>query len=396
MASSNTIMWPRPMPLARALLYCALACAVLSCGSSTPDEAEAAEGSAADSTGTDSTATAVADSTAAAQADSVARRDAVPVEAAAAVRGNISSYLGFSSTVETEAAVEIHPEVSGQVEQVLVEEGDHVAAGDLLVSLANDQASLEDRESAVNLRHLEASFERTEEMYSRKLISAQAYEDKLFQLEQARLRHEKARLALTHTEIRAPFSGVLTSRQVQVGARVAPGSKLFDLVKLDDMIARVHVPGRYMHTVQSGQRAEIQSDFIPDTMFPGYVKRISPVVDPKSGTFRVIIGLRDNWENLRPGIFVKVRIVIDTHTDAVLIPKEAVIYDGSDRYVFIVADNEARRIRLNAGYENSRFIESLTDIEVDTPVIVVGQNGLKDGAKVKVAARAGSPSGTSG
>lgn len=370
----------------RAIMLCAVVGIWCSCGSSAPDGAEADEtGDAqADSTARDSTGDSTAvDSTV---ADSAAKleRDSVPVETAAAVHGDISSYLVFSSTVETEAAVEIHPEVSGQVEAVLVEEGDHVTAGDLLVSLVNDQASLEDRESAVNLRHLEASFERTEEMNSRKLISAQAYEDKLFQLEQAKLRHEKARLALAHTQIRAPFSGVLTSRQVQVGARVAPGTKLFDLVKLDDMIARVHVPGRHLRTVQPGQIAEVQSDFIPDMVFPGYVKRISPVVDPKSGTFRVTMGLRDNWENLRPGIFVKVRIVIDTHTAAVLIPKEAVIYDGADRYVFVVADSLARRIRLDAGYENSQFIEARSDVTVDTPVIIVGQNGLKDQARVKV------------
>ena len=348
------------------------------CGSSEGDEASSGEATASsDSTGADSTHADAADST-----QKVA--DAVPVETLPAVRGDISSYLMFSSTVETEAAIEIHPEISGQVEEVPVEEGDHIAAGDLLVRLDDDQARLEDRESEVNLRHLEGAFGRTEEMYKRKLISVQEYEDKLYQLEQARLRHEKARLALTHTEIRAPFSGVLTTRQVQVGARVSPGGKLFDLVKLDDMIARVHVPGRYLRQVQTGQRAEVASDFIEDTTFAGYVKRISPVVDPKSGTFKVTVGIKDRWEHLRPGIFVTVRVVTDTHQGAVLVPKEAVVYDGSDRYVFVVIDSTAKRLQLDVGYENSRYVESLSAVGADTPVIVVGQNGLKDKARVKV------------
>ena len=372
-------------PLLRTLVLCLLAWAWGSCGTADSEGADASQEAAADSTATDSTATdsTVADS---ASGDSTAakERDAVPVETAVAVRGDISSYLVFSSTVETEAAIEIHPEVAGQVEEVLAEEGDQVAAGDLLVRLENDQARLEDRESAANLRYLEGSFGRTEEMHRRKLISAQEYEDALYQLEQARLRQDRARLTLKHTEIRAPFSGMITSREVQVGARVAPGGKLFDLVKLEDMIARVHVPGRYMRTVQNGQIAEAESDFVEDIQFEGYVKRISPVVDPRSGTFKVTVGLRDRWEHLRPGMFVNVRIVIDTHQDAILIPKEAVVYDGTDRFVFIVADSTAQRIQLDVGYENGRFVEARSEIAADSPVIVVGQNGLKDQARVKV------------
>jgi multidrug efflux pump subunit AcrA (membrane-fusion protein) len=83
-------------------------------------------------------------------------------------------------------------------------------------------------------------------------------------------------------------------------------------------------------------------------------------------------------------MFVNVRIVVDTHLSAVLIPKEAVVYDGSERYVFVVVDSTAQRIQLDVGYENGLFVESRSEINADTPVIVVGQNGLKDQARVKV------------
>ena len=346
------------------------------------DDSEADGSARTDSTAADSTA---ADSTAAdtSRADT-ARIDAVPVETALSTIGDISSFLLFSSTVETEAAVEIHPEVSGLVEVVAVEEGDHVAAGDTLVKLDADQARLDDRESAMELRHLEMGYKRTEEMFRRGLIAPQDHEDRLFNLDEARLKVEKARLALENTVIRAPFAGVITTREVQVGARVAPGDKLFDLVKIDDMIARVYVPGRYLTRVKAGQRAVVVSDFLQGMEFEGYVKRISPVVDPKSGTFKVTVGLRDRWEHLRPGVFVNVRVVTDTHTDAVLLPKQAVVYDGGDRYIFVVEDSTASRVRLDAGYENSRFIEALSGIAGDIPVIVVGQAGLKDKARVKV------------
>jgi membrane fusion protein (multidrug efflux system) len=313
----------------------------------------------------------------------------VPVETASAQRGDISSYLMFSSTIATEESVEIHPEIGGRVEAVLAQEGDHVKAEQILVQLDDEQALIEDKESEVELNHLEGSYKRTEEMFRRRLISTQEYEDKFYQLEQARLRRQKAHLALEHTHIRAPFAGVLTTRSVQVGGRVAPGGKLFDLVKLDDLIARVHVPGQYLRNVRVKQVAQIESDFLQDMSFDGYVKRISPVVDPQSGTFKVTLGVHDRWEHLRPGIFVTARIVTDTHASTVLVPKEAIVYDGADRFVFVVRDSTAHRVKLDAGYENSRFVEARSQIDDTTQVIVVGQNGLKDQARIRIVATAG-------
>ncbi|MFC1525314.1 efflux RND transporter periplasmic adaptor subunit [Candidatus Latescibacterota bacterium] len=358
-------------------------------GDGAEDTDAAADSTAADSTSADSASvdTAVIGSADAdsAAADSAAKAvEAVPVETAAALVDDISSFLLFSSTIETEAAVEVHPQVAGLVREVRTEEGDKVREGDTLVVLDDDQAQIDAQESEINLRHQETNFERTEEMNRRRLISAQEYENSLYQLEQARLRHRKAQLALEHTVITAPFSGVLTNRYVQEGGRVSPGAKLYDLVKLDDMIARVFVPGRYLTVIRPRQQAVVVSDFLPDMEFAGYVRRISPVVDPQSGTFKVTVGLEDRWQHLRPGIFVNVQIVTDTHEGAILIPKEAVIYDGGDRFVFIVVDSTATKVRLEAGYDNSRYVEVLSQIDAGTPVIVVGQNGLKDQARVKV------------
>ena len=149
-----------------------------------------------------------------------------------------------------------------------------------------------------------------------------------------------------------------------------------------------HVQGgawrRALITIGNDQHAAISSEFLPDKLFHGWVKRISPVVDPRSGTFKVTVGLRDRFEYLRPGLFVNVQIITDTHEKAVLIPKQAVVYDGGDKFVFTVDDTAAVRIKLQPGFEDADFIEALADIAVDTPIIVVGQNGLKDQARVRV------------
>jgi membrane fusion protein (multidrug efflux system) len=221
-------------------------------------------------------------------------------------------------------------------------------------------------------------------LYARNLINKQDFETQAYQLEQARLRLERARIRLNYATVRAPFAGVISARETQVGARVGSGTKLFSIVKLDDVVARVFVPGRYLPIVAEDQPAVITSEFLPSRNFKGWVKRISPVIDPKSGTFKVTVGVRgDKPGDLPPGLFVGVRIVTDTRDNAVLVPKRAVVYEGGERYVYLVVNDRATKRKLVPGYEDPQNIEALSGIEVGSTVIVLGQGGLKDGALVR-------------
>ncbi|MCE2449584.1 MAG: efflux RND transporter periplasmic adaptor subunit [Candidatus Latescibacteria bacterium] len=173
--------------------------------------------------GDDADSAAQADSTA---ADSLSKPiEAIPVEVALAHTGEISAHLLFNSTIETEAAVEIYPQISGLVKQLNVEEGDRVEAGDTLLSIEDKQLRIAAEEARANYDYQQTSFKRTETMFERNLISDQEFETNKYNFEQARLRLARARLELEYAEVIAPFSGVITERHVQVGARVGPSSK---------------------------------------------------------------------------------------------------------------------------------------------------------------------------
>jgi membrane fusion protein, multidrug efflux system len=149
-------------------------------------------------------------------------------------------------------------------------------------------------------------------------------------------------------------------------------------------VARVFVPGRYLSLVKENQLAVVTSEFIPDRSFQGWVKRISPVIDPKSGTFKVTVGVRgDKPSELPPGLFVGVRVITDTHASALLIPKRALVYEGGERFVFTIVDGRASKRKLVAGYEDPTHIEAVSGFEAGMPVIVLGHGGLKDGAAVR-------------
>jgi membrane fusion protein (multidrug efflux system) len=313
-----------------------------------------------------------------------AAAEMVPVETALVTRGTISAFLGFNTTLETESTVDIYPQTAGQVETLMVEEGKVVKEGEPLLKIEDRELRLDVEETTTNFEHLQKGFARTEDLYQRKLVNKQDFEDQRFQLEQARLKLERARVRLSYATVRAPFDGVISAREVQEGARVGSGTKLFSMVKLDDLVARVFVPGRYLPVVAVDQSAVVTSEYLPDRSFTGWVKRISPVIDPKSGTFKVTVGVRsDKPSELPPGLFVGVRIVTDTRSDAVLIPKRAVVYEGGERYVFTVVKDKAAKRKLTVGFEDPNNVEALSGFEVGTAVIVLGQSGLKDGQLVR-------------
>ena len=138
------------------------------------------------------------------------------------------------------------------------------------------------------------------------------------------------------------------------------------------------------YNLSVGQPARITTDLLPDDDFPGRIIRISPVVDPNSGTFRVTLAIDDADERLRPGMFVTTRIVTATHDEALLVPKRAVVYDDGYPHVFVVQDSTARKIQLDVGFEDTENLEVLSGVGRGDSIVVVGQNGLKDLARVRV------------
>lgn len=308
----------------------------------------------------------------------------VPVETAVVTRGPIAAFLSFNSTLETEATVDIYPQTAGQVEELFVEEGRVVKDGDPLLKIEDRELRVDVEDATTNYEHLAKNFARNDDLFKRNLINKQEYEDQRFQLEQSRLRLERAKIRLSYATVRAPFAGVISARETQIGARVGTGTKVFSLVKLDDIVARVYVPGRYLAVVAENQAAVVTSEFLPDRSFKGWVKRISPVIDPKSGTFKVTVGVRgEKPAELPPGLFVAIRVITDTRDSAVLIPKRAVVYEGGERYVFIAAKDRANKRKLVGGFEDPQNVEALSGIQVGEQVIVLGHSGLKDGAPVR-------------
>ena len=312
-------------------------------------------------------------------------RPAVPVKVSEVDEGTITSSLVFDSVLETESSVEIFAETSGLILEVHVEEGDSVVAGQILALMENVEEGVDAEEAEARYEHQKANFKRTEDLYGRKLINQQEYDNAKFDLEQMRLRFERARIQLENTIVRTTVSGVVTERNTQAGRRVATNRAMFSIMNLDELFANVNIPGQHMLSIEQGLQAVIDSDLIEGVRYDAFVKLVSPIVDPESGTFKAKVAVSKlNGMPIYPGMFVNVRVIVDTSDDAVLIPKEAIVHEGDLKYIFKVQNGKAKKTLLQEGYSNVGFIQATSDIVKGDLVIVMGQSALKDGANVKI------------
>ena len=315
----------------------------------------------------------------------------VPVGVVLAAPGTIISTMTFNTTVESERNVVVYPQASGLVEAVMAEEGDRVAAGQVLVQLDDDDARIAYERAQVELRKLRGDSLRTGELFRKELVSREAYESVLYQVDRARLTLEEAILGLQRTKIRAPVAGIISERKVEVGNRVSPGSDVYKLVTMDDLIAQIYVPGRTRQYIRVSQEARITSDMLPGYEIEGVIERINPVVDPQSGTVKVTVQLQDRERKFTPGMFANVALITDQRSDALLLPKEAIVYDDGRPFAFVVKDTVVRRVLLELGLTNPRQVQVLSGASQGDSVVIVGQEGLRDGAKVRVVADAFRP-----
>jgi membrane fusion protein, multidrug efflux system len=221
-------------------------------------------------------------------------------------------------------------------------------------------------------------------MFTKDLLSKEEFENARYTSEGLKVDWDQAKLNFSYTKIKSPISGVIGNRSVKIGDRIQPSQKLYTVINTEEMIAVVYTPEKELGNVRKGQTAYISSENIADKRFTGWIKRVSPVVDPQSGTFKVTIGVKNLENQLRSGMFVNAHIVIDTHEDAILIPKTAIVYENEMMNVFVVRDSIAHKIVLKTGFQDHEKVESLRDIEIGDKVIVVGQAGLKDQTKVKI------------
>ena len=217
---------------------------------------------------------------------------AVLVELAEVKRGMIEAILERSAPLEAEAQVEVSARTSNPAIELLVEEGDKVEKNQVLLRLESDKQKNDFDQAKSQFDKEQIDFDRQESLYKDNLISEQEYRNAKFSLTQRRLAFEEAKRQFEYTEVRAPIKGTITLRDVKVGDQVGSGRKIFEIIDFESTVAVIHVPEQYLPQLKPDIAARLISNTLGDTVFAGYVKRISPIVEARAGTIKVTVGVK--------------------------------------------------------------------------------------------------------
>ncbi|UCF04684.1 MAG: efflux RND transporter periplasmic adaptor subunit [bacterium] len=313
----------------------------------------------------------------------------IPVEVSRIQQRDMTDYILASTTLEALREIEVFSKTTGIVEELRVEEGDAVAAGDTLIVLDEREARLNHRKAEISFKEAENALNRSREMKSRNLISQEDFETALLAHENALTSLGEARLALEYTRVTAPIGGTITHRSVELGTMVTQGKALFRLADFNPLRARIYIPEKELRRLHVGQRVVLGIESVPEREFDASVTLISSVVDPSSGTFKVTVEVESAGGILRPGMFASARIIVDTHPQTRVVQAEAVLYDGKQRYLYVIREGAAERVDVEAGFIDKGCVEVLGPVEEGEMVVVAGHNNLASGTKVEVVREVG-------
>ena len=309
---------------------------------------------------------------------------ATPVKVVVVEAGDIDQTIASSATVDAEERADILVEVSGTVEVIAVEEGDRVAPGTLLATLKNPTLRGELQRAEVAYERAQEEFDALKGLMEQGFVARNDYDEAAHGFDTARVTFEQARDSHGAQRLTSPIRGTISSRQIRFGEALSPGRLAFQIVDLDRLRVDVNLPEKDLARLRVGQPARIRSEVLEGIEADGRLERISPVVDPASGTVKVTVAIDRGDTPLRPGMFVNVDLVVDTHAGALLLPKRAVVYDEGEPLAFVLRGDTAARVPLELGFTDRDRVEVLSGVVAGDRVVVVGQSLLRDGAEVRV------------
>jgi membrane fusion protein (multidrug efflux system) len=290
--------------------------------------------------------------------------------------------------------VQVTGEVPGLVTAINFDSGQTVSKGEPLVQL-DTEADRDSLESLLAARELaEIQFKRMQTLVKRNMSPQSDLDEARAKYKQARAEVARQRTLIEKKTIKAPFSGVLGIRQVDLGQYLSPGKPIVRLQSLDPIYVRFSLPQQNLQDVSLEQTVEVTVDAWPEQSFNGTITAIEPSVGEKTRNFRLQATLSNPDSRLKPGMFGRVEILLPGRQDVVTLPQTAINYNPYGDVIYILEKSgqemkgqpiyTASRRFVTTGERRGDQVAILEGIKPGDFVVTAGHHKLREGARVMV------------
>ncbi len=296
---------------------------------------------------------------------------------------SLRNIIRVTGSAIANAEVEMRSETSGLITRMNLREGTRVSRGQLLVKINDAELRAQRRQFELEMTLAKDTERRQKQLFERGAISQEDYDLALNRLNviEAQLALVDAQIA--RTEIRAPFTGTIGLRYVDIGDYLTPATRITTLQNIDSIKIDFSVPEQYSGLVDRGDRIEFRVAGVDNT-FEGRIFAIEPRIDQASRSLpiRAVAPNRDG--RILPGSFVEIEYLLEELTDAVLIPTQSLIPQLQGQIVYVTRAGRATPVNVRTGIRSSTKIQILDGLAFGDTVITTGILQLREGLPVNV------------
>jgi membrane fusion protein (multidrug efflux system) len=281
-------------------------------------------------------------------------------------------------------SVEITPDTSGHVEAILFKDGAHVKRGDVLIKFDDVLLTSKLESVKASLSYLEGNYKRMLPLSKRGYVSRDDLEKVEAELKKKRAELRESETMLSRMRLTAPFDGVVGKCKVSPGEYINAGQSVVTVTNLPHLRVEYSIPEKYLSFLKLGQGVKITSSAYPDKIFTGTVTFISPTISSDNRSVQLYAEVKNENNELAPGMFVDVVQSLGTQMHALVVPVRSLVpvLDGEE--VYKVVDGKAYAVKVRVGKRTETEVQIEQGLTLDDMVITDGQLKVRNAMPVNV------------
>jgi membrane fusion protein (multidrug efflux system) len=332
-----------------------------------------------------------ADSAAEAEGESGAFVRVINVETQVVEKRPFEEVITITGTVQANRDVTVSAEESGVIRQIFVEKGTPVSAGRALAKIDDRVLRAQVDQARAAAEFARETWERRRRLWEEDQVGSElAYLEARYNAEQTAANLAALEERLDRTTIRAPISGVMDSREIEVGSMVTVGTPVARIVSLNPVKVTGGVPERYAPDVSVGSHARVTFDFnvLDSEVYEGDISFVGSAVNPRNRTFPVELQLANPGRVIKPEMVANIEVIRRSLQESIVAPQEALVRVETGYVAFVVVEHDGREVAevrsLELGPSQRDLVVVNSGLAPGDRLIVVGQQQVADGDRVTV------------